>query len=60
MSRKIPEWFKGLSVYAGLGYVQFGNNGPAPLSMPSNTAWGVDPRSHKSGLALTLGANLVF
>lgn len=59
--RKVPEVYKNLEMYAGIGRVQFGRQGPAPLSMPSNTADGnVDPRISKSGNSLTLGANILF
>jgi hypothetical protein len=48
-------------VYGGLGRVMFGRQGPAPLSMPSNIAFGgVDPRASESGNTLTIGANLRF
>ena len=47
--------------YGGLGRVMFGRQGPAPMSMPSNIAFGgVDPRTSESGNTLTLGANLNF
>ena len=63
--RKLPEIsFGGLfkmEAYAGLGRVMFGRAGPAPLSMPSNVAFGgVDPRISESGNFFTLGANLNF
>jgi hypothetical protein len=39
----------------------FNRQGPAPLSMPNNTAFGgVDPRTSESGNFFTLGANLNF
>jgi hypothetical protein len=63
--RKLPEisyakYFTA-EVYGGLGRVIFGQQGPAPLSMPNNTAFGgVDPRTSKSGNFLTLGINLNF
>ena len=63
--RDVPElsvakYFK-MQVYAGLGRTMFGRQGPAPLSMPNNTAFGgVDPRTSESGNFLTLGANLNF
>jgi hypothetical protein len=39
----------------------FGRQGPAPLSMPNNIAFGgVDPRTSESGNFFTLGANLNF
>jgi hypothetical protein len=50
-----------MQVYGGLGRVTFGRQGPAPLSMPSNIAFGgVDPRTSESGNYLTIGANLNF
>lgn len=56
----VAKYFK-MQVYAGLGRVMFGRQGPAPLSMPNNTAFGgVDPRTSESGNFLTLGANLLF
>jgi len=63
--RKLPEISLGgvfkMEVYAGLGRVMFGREGPAPLSMPSNIAFGgVDPRISESGNFFTLGANLNF
>jgi hypothetical protein len=63
--RTVPEipMFKGVTVevYAGLGRTMFGRQGPAPLGMPSNTAYGdVDPRVSESANHLTLGANLKF
>jgi alpha-glucuronidase len=48
-------------VYGGLGRVMYGRQGPAPLSMPNNIAFGgVDPRTSESGNFLTIGANLNF
>ncbi len=48
-------------VYGGLGRVMYGRQGPAPLSMPSNIAFGgVDPRTSESGNFFTIGANLNF
>jgi len=63
--RDLPELsFGGVfkaEVYAGLGRVMFDRQGPAPLSMPNNTAFGgVDPRTSESGNFFTLGANLNF
>jgi hypothetical protein len=59
--RKVPQISKYIEVYAGVGGVIFGRPGPAPLSMPSNIAFGnVDPRISKSSASLTLGANFVF
>ena len=56
----IAKYFK-MQVYAGLGRVMFGRQGPAPLSMPSNIAFGgVDPRTSESGNYLNIGANLNF
>jgi hypothetical protein len=50
-----------MQVYGGLGRVMFGRQGPAPLSMPSNTAFGgADPRTSESANSLTLGVNLNF
>ncbi len=61
--RTVPEipMFKGVivEVYSGLGRVMFGRKGPAPLGMPSNTAFGdVDPRVSRSSNDLVLGMNL--
>ena len=63
--RTVPEipMFKGITVevYGGLGRTMFGRQGPAPLGMPSNTAYGgADPRESESANHLTLGANLKF
>jgi len=63
--RDLPEISLGgvfkAEVYAGLGRVMFDRQGPAPLSMPNNTAFGgVDPRTSESGNFFTLGANLNF
>ena len=59
--RKLPELYKNLEVYGGLGRVYFGRQGPAPLSMAGNTADGnVDPRVSKTGNSVTIGANLLF
>ena len=63
--RKVPELSVGglftIEVYAGLGRVMYDRQGPAPLSMPSNIAFGgVDPRTSESGNTFTLGANLNF
>jgi len=55
--------FKGVTVevYGGLGRTMFGRQGPAPLGMPSNTAFGdADPRATESANHLTLGINLKF
>jgi hypothetical protein len=59
--RKVPEISKYLEVYAGLGGVLFARQGPAPLGMPNNTAFGgVDPRISESSVSLTIGANFIF
>jgi len=59
--RKLPEISKNMEIYAGLGRVMFGSQGPAPLSMPSNTADGNnDPRVTKLGNSITIGANFIF
>lgn len=59
--RKLPELSKYVEVYAGIGGVMFGRQGPAPLSMPGNTAFGgVDPRISKGSNSLTIGANFNF
>lgn len=59
--RKLPEVYKDLEVYGGIGRVEFDRRGPAPLSMPNNTAFfGADPRTAKSALGFTIGANLKF
>jgi hypothetical protein len=63
--RQVPELSVGglfrVEVYAGLGRIMFDRQGPAPLSMPNNIAFGgVDPRTSESGNTLTLGANLLF
>ncbi len=59
--RKLPEIYKNLEVYGGLGRIMFGRRDPGPLSLPNNTAdGGVDPRTSKSGNTATIGANLVF
>lgn len=59
--RKMPEIYKNLEMYAGLGHIMYEHRGPAPLSMPNNTAdGGVDPRTSQSGNTYTIGANLIF
>jgi hypothetical protein len=63
--RDVPELSVGglfkIQVYAGIGRIMFDRQGPAPLSMPSNIAFGgVDPRTSESGNTFTLGANLNF
>ncbi|HUX82121.1 MAG TPA: hypothetical protein VMV35_04730 [Halothiobacillus sp.] len=61
VNRRVPELYKDLNVYTGLGYVRFGRLGPAPLSMPSELAFfGVDPRVQSSAILFTLGAGLTF
>jgi hypothetical protein len=63
--RNLPELsfskYFTMQAYGGLGRVMFGRQGPAPLSMPSNIAFGgVDPRTSESGNFLTIGVNLNF
>lgn len=63
--RDLPEFSIGglfkMQVYAGLGRVMYGRQGPVPLSMPNNIAFGgVDPRTSESGNYLNIGANLNF
>jgi hypothetical protein len=59
--RKMPELYKNLQMYANLGQVRFGRNGPAPLSMPNELAFfGTDPRSNSSATSLTIGAGVTF
>ena len=63
--RDLPELSVGglfkMQVYAGLGRIMFDRQGPAPISMPSNIAFGgVDPRTSESGNTLTIGANFNF
>jgi hypothetical protein len=59
--RKMPEIYRDFEIYGGLGQVRFGRQGPAPLSMPNNAAFfGADPRTSRSAVGLTLGANLKF
>jgi len=49
------------SVYGALNRVQFSHQLPAPLSFPSNTAFGgVDPRVSKSGNTYIVGARINF
>ena len=61
VSRKVPEVYKNLHVYCGLGRIQFGQYGPAPLSMPSNLSdFGVDPRNQSFGNLLTMGGEIAF
>ena len=59
--RKMPEIHRNVEFYGGIGRVMYGRQGPAPLSMPSNTAFGgVDPRVSESGNSFTFGANFYF
>jgi len=59
--RKMPEIHRNVEFYAGLGRVMYGRQGPAPVSMPNNIAFGgVDPRTSESGNFLTLGVNFNF
>jgi hypothetical protein len=63
--RKLPEIpfsrYVKVEAYGGLGRVMFGRQGPAPISMPSNVAFGgVDPRTSESGNFLTVGMNFNF
>ena len=61
--RKIPSLIgrADTSIYAGLARNQFGRQGPGPLSMPNNTAFGgVDPRVSKSGNTVTIGTKILF
>jgi len=59
--RKMPEIHRNVEFYAGLGRVMYGRQGPAPVSMQNNIAFGgVDPRTSESGNFLTLGANFLF
>jgi hypothetical protein len=59
--RKVPELMRNFSVYGGVGAIHFDKLGPAPISMPSNTALsGVDPRINRYGYSMTVGALLTF
>lgn len=59
--RKLPELSRHLEAYLGVGRVEFDRRGPAPLSMPNNTAFfGADPRIAKSAHGVTFGMNLKF
>jgi len=61
--RKIPSLIgrADTSIYGGLARNQFGRQGPGPLSMPNNTAFGgVDPRVSKSGNTVTIGTKILF
>jgi hypothetical protein len=61
VNRKVPELYKNLELYTGVGQVRFDNYGPAPLSMPNELAdFGVDPRNQRFGTLFTLGATLTF
>ena len=39
--RKMPEIYRNVEFYAGLGRVIYGRQGPAPISMPNNIAFNV-------------------
>jgi hypothetical protein len=63
--RQIPELSVGglfkVEAYGGIGRIMYNRQGPAPLSMPSNIAFGgVDPRTSESGNTFTIGVNLIF
>jgi hypothetical protein len=59
--RSIPEIYRNMQIYGGIGRTMYGRQGPAPLSMPNNLADGaVDPRTSKSGNHITIGANVNF
>lgn len=59
--RKMPELMRNLSLYGGLGLDYFAHLGPAPLSMPSNTAiTGADSRMSTQTYSVTVGALLRF
>lgn len=59
--RRLPELSSHVEAYGGIGKILFGRQGPGPLSMPSNTAFGnVDPRISRSGNTFTIGANFIF
>ena len=65
LDRQVPELSVGglfkVEFYGGIGRIMFDRQGPAPLSMPSNIAFGgVDPRTSESGNTFTIGANLIF
>jgi hypothetical protein len=50
-----------MSVYGGVSRIQFSRQGPAPLSMPNNQAFGgVDPRVSRSGDTFTIGTKVIF
>lgn len=59
--RRVPEISQYMEVYGGVGRVMFWRPGPAPLSLPGNTAFfNADPRVVRYSDSLTLGANIVF
>ncbi len=61
--RKIPNLNSHLdtSVYAGLSRIEFGRQGPPPLSLPGDNAFaGVDSRVSKSGNTVTIGSKIIF
>ncbi len=59
--RKMPEIYRNLSFYGGIGYVYYGHHGPAPLSQTSNAQFsGINPWVSRSGESLTLGALVTF
>lgn len=59
--RNVPEIYKNIQVYLGIGRVMYDRQGPAPLSMPSNVAFGgVDPRTSETGNIITLGVNFLL
>ena len=59
--RRVPEISEHLEVYGGLGRVMFWRPGPAPLSLPGNTAFtNADPRVVRYSNTGTIGANFIF
>ncbi len=59
--RKVPEIYRNLSVYAGFGYVHFGQLGAPPLSMTSVSQFGgVNSWVSRDGESVTLGALITF
>jgi len=58
--RKVPEVYKGASVYAGVGLSRTSRLGPAPLSAPDNLFLGFNSLYDRSGASFTIGTNLVF
>ena len=59
--RKLPEIYRNLSVYGGIGYVHFGHLGAPPLSMTSVTQFGgVNSWVSSHAESLTLGALVTF